>query len=141
MSPRSSRRGLLKISSAVVASSVVGGVLSGCATGASRSWGSGSPGQVGNGIDFSIEQRFEAGSELAVEDSAADLEQEVGATTGPSHLLGFVHAAVDQEVGSAFGERGTDPQPGAMALGIVDQPSALAGQIAVDFAQRGPQPA
>src|SRR3954462_14770319 len=31
-------------------------------TGASRSWGSGSPGQVGNGIDFGIEQRFEAGS-------------------------------------------------------------------------------
>src|SRR4051794_16837602 len=64
--------------------------------GASRSWGSGSPGQVGDGIDFSIEQRFEAGSELAVEDSAADLEQEIGAAAGPSHRLGFVHAAVDQ---------------------------------------------
>ena len=88
-----------------------------------------------------VEELAEAGAEFAVEDSAADLEQEVGATTGPSHLLGFVHAAVDQEVGSAFGERGTDPQPGAMALGIVDQPSALAGQIAVDFAQRGPQSA
>ena len=38
--------------------------------GRTRSWGSGSPGQVGDGIDFGIEQRFEAGSELAVEDSA-----------------------------------------------------------------------
>jgi hypothetical protein len=56
-------------------------------------------------------------------------------------LLGFVHAAVDQEVGGAFGERGTDPQTGAMAFGIVDQPGALAGQIAVDLAQRSPQPA
>ena len=54
--------------------------------GASKSWGSGSPGQVGDGIDFGIEQRFEAGSELAVEDSAADLEQEIGAPAGPPHL-------------------------------------------------------
>jgi hypothetical protein len=56
---------------------------------ASRSWGSGSPGQVGDGIDCGIEQRFEAGSELAVEDSA--LEQEIGAPAGPPHLLRFVH--------------------------------------------------
>src|SRR3954453_19687667 len=45
--------------------------------GAAGRWGSGSPGQVGDGIDCGIEQRFEAGSELAVEDSA--LEQEIGA--------------------------------------------------------------
>ena len=53
--------------------------------GTSRSWGSGSPGQVGDGIDFGIEQRFEAGSELAVEDSA--LEQEISTAAGPPHLL------------------------------------------------------
>src|SRR5215218_9294247 len=76
-------------------------------SGASRSWGSGSPGQVGDGIDFGIEQRFEAGSELAVEDSA--LEQEIGAPAGPPHLLGFVHAAVDQEVGGPFRDRRADP--------------------------------
>ena len=29
---------------------------------------------------------------------------------GPSHLLGFGHAAVDQEVGRTFGERCADPQ-------------------------------
>jgi hypothetical protein len=104
--------------------------------GASRSWGSGSPGQVGDGIDFGIEQRFEAGSELAVEDSA--LEQEIGAPAGPPHLLRFVHAAVDQEVGGPFRDRRADPQAGTMALGIVDQPGALAGQIAVDLAQRQP---
>jgi hypothetical protein len=56
-------------------------------------------------------------------------------------LLGFGHAAVDQEVGGAFGERGTDPQTSTMTLGIVDQPGTLAGQIAVDLAQRLPQPA
>src|SRR3954464_12251041 len=76
-------------------------------TGAARSGGSGSPGQVGDGIDFGIEQRFEAGSELAVEDSA--LEQEIGAPAGPPHLLGFVHAAVDQEVGGPFRDRRADP--------------------------------
>src|SRR3982750_417044 len=88
--------------------------------GASRSWGSGSPGQVGDGIDFGIEQRFEAGSELAVEDGA--LEQEIGAPAGPPHLLRFVHAAIDQEVGRTFRDRRADPQAGTMALGIVDQP-------------------
>jgi hypothetical protein len=77
-----------------------------------------------------------AGTELAVEGGAADLEQEIGASAGPSHLLGFVHAAIDQEVGGAFGERCADGQTGTMALSIVDQPSALAGQIAVDLAQR-----
>ena len=72
---------------------------------------------------------------------AAQLEQEIGAAAGPSHLLGFVHAAVDQEVGRTFGDRSADPQTGTMAFGIVDQPGALAGQIAVDLAQGGPQPA
>jgi hypothetical protein len=75
--------------------------------GASRSWGSGSPGQVGDGIDFGIEQRLKAGSELAVEDGA--LEQEIGAPAGPPHLLGFGHAAVDQEVGGPFRDRRADP--------------------------------
>src|SRR3954452_14371721 len=78
-------------------------------TGASRSWGSSSPDQVGDGIDFGIEQRFEAGSDLAVEDGAADLEQEIGAPAGPPHLLGFVHAAIDQEVGGPFRDRRADP--------------------------------
>ena len=87
-----------------------------------------------------MKQLAEAGTELAVEAGATDVEQEIGAAAGPSHLLRFVHAAVDQEVGGAFGEQCADPQTGTMAFGIVDQPSALAGQIAVDLAQRRPQP-
>jgi hypothetical protein len=39
------------------------------------------------------------------------LKQEVGAAAGPAHLLRFVHAAVDQEVGGAFGQRGADARP------------------------------
>src|SRR6188474_3419110 len=88
-----------------------------------------------------MEELAEAGTKFAVEAGAADLEQKIGAAAGPSHLLRFVHAAVDQEVGGAFGDRRADPQTGTVALGIVDQPGALAGQIAVDLAQRRPQPA
>src|SRR5690349_23009116 len=102
---------------------------------------SGSYGQAGGGIGFSIEPMAESGAELAVDDGAADLEQEIGAAAGPAHLLLLVHAPVDQEVGGAFGDRRADPLTGAMALGIVDQPGALAGEIAVDLVQRRPQPA
>jgi hypothetical protein len=86
--------------------------------------------------DRRLEQLAEAGTELAVEAGVADLEQEIGAAAGPSHLLGFVHAAVDKEIGRAFGERCANPQTGAMAFGIVDQPGTLANGIAVDLAQR-----
>jgi hypothetical protein len=83
----------------------------------------------------------EAGPEFVVETGAADLEQEIGASAGPSHLLGFVHAAVDQEVCGAFRDRRADLQTGAMAFGIVDQLGILADEIAVDLTQRCPQPA
>jgi hypothetical protein len=59
-------------------------------------------------------------SELAVEDAAA---------AGPAHPPRLVHTAVDQEAGYCSGQRGGDPKTGTMALGIVDQPSVLAGQI------------
>ena len=42
-----------------------------------RDWGSSSHSHFGAGIDF--EELSEAGAELAVEDGAADLEQEIGA--------------------------------------------------------------
>jgi len=107
--------------------------------GPSREWGSGSHSRFGAGIGF--EELSEAGAEFAVEDGAADLEQEISTASGPAHLLLLVHASVDQEVGSTFDDRGADPQAGAMTLGVVDQPSTLAGQIAVDLAQRRPQSA
>src|SRR3954467_12589220 len=109
--------------------------------GPSRTWGSGRHGQIGGGLGFGLEQLAESGAELAVDAGAADLEQEIGAAAGPAHLLLLVHAAVDQEVGGAFGDRRADPLPGVMPLGIVDQPCTLAGQVAVDLAQRRPQPA
>jgi hypothetical protein len=105
----------------------------------SNDWESSSNSQFGAGIG--VKQLYEAGTELAVEDGAADLGQEIGAAAGPLHLLRFVHTPVDQEVGGCFGQCGADAETGTMTLGVVDQPGALAGRIVVDLAQRRPQPA
>jgi hypothetical protein len=70
--------------------------------GASSEWGSSSPGQVGDGTDFALEELSDAGSERAVEDGAADLEPAIGAASRPSHRLGFAPATIDQDVGAAF---------------------------------------
>ena len=75
-----------------------------------------------------MEQLAEAGIDFVLEAGPMDLEQEVGATAGPSHLPGFIHAAVDYKFAVPFGERCADRQTGTMALGIVGQSGALAGQ-------------
>jgi hypothetical protein len=41
------------------------------------------------GAGIGVEQLSEAGTEPAVEDGAADMEQEIDASAGPSHLLGL----------------------------------------------------
>jgi hypothetical protein len=81
--------------------------------------GPGSHGQAGGGIGFGLEQVAKSGAELAVENGAADPGQEIGAAAGPSHRLGLGHAAVDQDVGGAFGQRCADPQTGTMTFGVV----------------------
>jgi hypothetical protein len=101
--------------------------------------GLGGYGQIGHGI--CLEQMAESGAELAIEDGAPDLKQAIGAMAGPAHLLRFGHAAVDQEVGRAFGECRSDPLPGTMTFGVIGQPSALAGEIPVELPHSGPQPA
>ena len=54
----------------------------------------------------------EPGTKGTVVDSAANLEQQIGALSRPSHLLGLVHPAVDQEVRCALGDRRSDAQTG-----------------------------
>jgi hypothetical protein len=49
-------------------------------------------------------------------------------------LLRLVHASIDQEVGSAFGHRRRDTQPGSVSFGIIDKPRTLTTQIVVDLA-------
>jgi hypothetical protein len=41
--------------------------------------------------------------ERTVVDSAANLQQQVGAPSRPSHLPCFVHPLIDQKIGCAFG--------------------------------------
>jgi hypothetical protein len=65
------------------------------------------------------------GTECAVVDRATNLQQQIGAASRPSHLLRFIRSAVHQEVGRSFGDRGSDPQSGTVAFGVVDQPVAL----------------
>src|SRR4051794_1201931 len=105
----------------------------------SRSWGSGCDGRWRVRVVGGLEALPEAGAERAVVDGAADLEQPVGAAPGPAHLLRFGHPAVHQEVGRALGQRRADPQPGPVPLAVVDQPVALADEVAVQRPQRGPQ--
>src|SRR6202008_4570020 len=68
-----------------------------------------------------------AGTERAVVDGTANLQEEIGPAPRPAHLLRFVHPAVDQEIGRPFGDRGANPQAGTVALSVVDRPVPLAG--------------
>ena len=52
-----------------------------------------------------LKEVAESRSERAVLDRAADLQQQVCTSSGPSRLLRFVHPPVDQEVRHAFGNR------------------------------------
>jgi hypothetical protein len=40
-----------------------------------------------------------------------------------------VHPAIHQGTGRSFGDAGSNSQSGTVALGVIDQPVALAGQI------------
>src|SRR3954452_9589153 len=102
-------------------------------------WGSGCGYSARLGVVCWHESLSEAGTEGAVVDSAANLQQQIGTASGPTHLLGLVHPAVHQEVGRAFGDGRPNPQAGTMTLGVVDHPVGLAHQIAVQCQQRSPQ--
>ena len=78
-------------------------------------------------------------TECSVVDRAANLEQEIGSSPGPSHLLRLVHSPIDQEVRRPFGDRSSDTQAGTVSLGVIDQPGALTTEIAIDLMQRAPQ--
>ena len=64
-------------------------VLIGMLLGTVKRLGVGNYSQVGGGIG--IEQMSGPEAELAVEDGAADLEQEIGTAARPSHLPRLVH--------------------------------------------------
>src|ERR687893_435734 len=104
-----------------------------------RDWGSGCAGDFGERIVRGEEALPEAGAGRAVVDGAADLEQPVGTAPRPAHLLRFVHATIDEEVGCSLGQRRANPQSGPVPLAVVDQPVALPDEVAVQRLQRSPQ--
>src|ERR1700749_4905538 len=89
----------------------------------------------GDGIGDPVKSMPKPGTERSVVDGAADLEQQISAPSRPSHLLGFVHAPVDQEIRCALGDRRSDGQTGTVTFGIVDQPRGLALEIFIDGMQ------
>jgi hypothetical protein len=78
-------------------------------------------------------------TERAVINRATNLEQQIGAISRPSHLLGFVHPPVNQEICCAFSDRRPDPITGPVSFGVVDQPRGLAAEVFIDRMQRVPQ--
>src|SRR5206468_6830655 len=94
-------------------------------TGPSQSWGSGGHRHWRVWVVGRQELLPETGAERAVVEGAADLEQQIGPAPGPAHLLRLGHAAVDQEVGRALGQRRADPLPGPVPFGVIDQMGAL----------------
>jgi hypothetical protein len=46
-----------------------------------------------------------AGTKRAIVDRAANLGQEIGPSSRPAHLLGFIHSAVHQKIGRPLGDR------------------------------------
>jgi hypothetical protein len=70
----------------------------------------------------------EPSAEHAIVDCAADLEQQIGAISRPSHLLRLVHTAVDQEIRCAFGDRRPDLLTGLESFRLFNKQRSLASE-------------
>ena len=88
-----------------------------------------------------LESVAQSGAERSIVDRAANLKQEIGTSSGPVHLLRFVHSPIDEKVCGSFCNRSSDTQTGTVSLGVIDEPTTLASEITVDVKQRVPQPA
>src|SRR3954452_6761482 len=97
-----------------------------------RSGGSCGFGKGQVGIGDPVKSMPKPSTERAVVDRAPNLEQQIGTSSRPSHLLGLVHAPVDQEIRCALGDRRADPQTSTVSFGIVDQPPGLAPEVFID---------
>src|SRR3954470_17065536 len=67
-----------------------------------RSGGSCGFGKGQVGIGGPVKSMPKPNTERAVVDRAPNLEQQIGTSSRPSHLLGLVHAPVDQEIRAWF---------------------------------------
>ncbi len=78
-------------------------------------------------------------AERSIVDRAANLKQEIGASSGPAHLLRLAHSPIDEKVCGSFCNRSSDTQTGTVSLGVVDEPTTLTSEITVDVKQCMPQ--
>jgi hypothetical protein len=51
----------------------------------------------------------------------------------------LVYSSIHQEIGRSFGDCCSNPQSSTVPLSVIDQPVTLAGEIAIQCMQRGPQ--
>src|ERR1700733_6247300 len=72
------------------------------------------------------------GAERSIVDRAANLEQEIGTSSGAAHLLRLVHSPIDEKVCGSLGDRSSDAQLGTVPHGVVDEPTTLTSERAVD---------
>ena len=86
-----------------------------------------------------IKQLTDSWAKGAIVDRTSNLEQQVGTSSRPSHLLRLVHPPIDQEVGRPFDHRSSDRQACTVSFGLIDEPRALASEMGVDLVQRVPK--
>src|SRR5271166_2855178 len=101
-------------------------------------WGSGRYRHWWVCIVGGLEFLSESGTERPIVNGAANLQQEIGTSSRPAHLLRLVHAPIDQKVCRPYCDRSANTQTGAIPLGVIDEPDALATEIVVDLVQRVP---
>jgi hypothetical protein len=102
-----------------------------------QKWGSGGNRGWRMCIVGGLESLSESGTERAVVDRAANLEQEIGTSSRPSHLLRFAHPAVHQKIGRPLGDRGT-PSSGVTSVGLGRPAARRSPRPAADHQQSPP---
>jgi hypothetical protein len=79
----------------------------------------------------------EVSGEVVVEDSGADLQEQVGATGRPAHLLLLDHAAADDAVDGGLGGGGGDRLATAVPFAVVRDLLAVAPDVGAELGELG----
>ena len=106
-----------------------------CPTGVSSEWGSSGAGQPLVLVGMRPKSAAQSRTKRPIVDGAANLKQEIGTSSGPTHLLRLVHSPIDEKVCGSFCNRSSDTQTGTVSLGVVDEPTTLTSEITVDDKQ------
>jgi hypothetical protein len=77
----------------------------------------------------------EVSGQVVVEDSGADLQEQMGALRGPAHLLLFDHALGHHLVDGGLDEGGGDGLTAAAALAVVGDPLGVGADVSGELGQ------